>query len=167
MNNLPKSWAVYNDGSQLFKNKVIKYLNEINDIFLVQQNLFYGIKKDGVADWSSDSSRFQKILSIDEFIEMTTQSFKRGDRVEMKDDGDQWIERIYIGTIEGATSPFIAVVHGQENEFADGLRFSVTLWQHIRPIQNKVEIEVRVNGKTVSPDTLSEETWNNLRNVRP
>ena len=75
-NNLPKSWCVLNDDSQLFKDTVIKYLNE--KYFGTMKfydgsksnNSYYGMQNDEsfciVAPYSDI-----EVLSIDKFIELS------------------------------------------------------------------------------------------------
>ena len=62
------SWAVLNDGSQRFKDTVIKWLNEQNDVSLVGgANSYYGKDYTGVFHYSPSKHRFTHILTIDEF----------------------------------------------------------------------------------------------------
>ena len=62
------SWAVKNDGSQRFKDTVLKWLNEQNDVSLVGgANSYYGKDYTGVFHYSPSKHRFTHILTIDEF----------------------------------------------------------------------------------------------------
>jgi len=76
---LPKSWCVQNDGSQLFKDTVVKYYNK---------NTKSGIKCDGSSIGTyygfmeigqygnTDRHKFDVELSLDQFIKLTTKNMK-------------------------------------------------------------------------------------------
>lgn len=75
---LPKSWAVKNDGSQKFKDTVIKYLNENHNSTYdgICFNSYYGLKNNG--DWicNDSSNHYATILTLEEFINLTTPNMK-------------------------------------------------------------------------------------------
>ena len=74
-----RSWCVKNDGSQLFKDTVINYLNDnyINTNYSGNfENRYYGVDK-GNNTWSSDTNKyFTKELTLDEFIKLTKEEMK-------------------------------------------------------------------------------------------
>lgn len=74
-NRLPKSWAVKNDGSQLFKDTVIKYLNEsLKDADRYKGGVeycYYGITKSGRVDYFLNENSFEEVLTLQEFISLT------------------------------------------------------------------------------------------------
>ena len=54
---------------------------------------------------------------------------KRGDIVLVRDhEGQEWGERFYLTTIEGASNPFICVDMYKESDFQKGLEFNITSW---------------------------------------
>ncbi len=81
MNNLPSCWQVQNDGSQLFKDTVVKYLNSKISILadrIYSENVikgwYYGYN-DGVFVYDTSNSQFPfevKTLTLQEFIYLTT-----------------------------------------------------------------------------------------------
>lgn len=75
---LPKSWCVLNDGSQLFKDTVVKYINitKYNDFNGQQINWYYGIDKKNDCLCSSSASTFDTVLTLDQFIKLTTKNMK-------------------------------------------------------------------------------------------
>lgn len=84
---LPAVWCVKNDGSQLFKDTVIKYLNKyLNDKFkkkLIGDNKhhYYGITKDAELRIVGLSENIEKyfennILTLEEFIEIAQMNTK-------------------------------------------------------------------------------------------
>src|SRR6187549_3350365 len=71
MNTLPKSFGVLNDGSQLFKDTVIPFLNSKQaDLTGCMKGWYYGIDFDGVTH-SQDPTIFDSIITLEQFIEMT------------------------------------------------------------------------------------------------
>ena len=157
LSRLPKYWVVKNDGSQLFRDTVIKALNEIgtNSVFPWIGNVdhsYYGF--DGAVTNSgtcqhenvSDCRNKPTILTLEQFIELTTElptewTPKRGDVVLVTDDDDDavWHERIYLATIKGAYMPYITVSHGDEYLFDTNQLFDINEWQYMKPILDEVE----------------------------
>lgn len=74
-NNLPESWCVSDNGSQLFKDTVVEYLNtNHNSLVRVYDNcpgLFFGIDCRGKVRVDITKSLFGKEISIEEFIELS------------------------------------------------------------------------------------------------
>lgn len=73
MNKLPKSWCVKNDGSQLFKNTVVKYYNKHgNGQTCVGSSIgkYYGCMTNGKYGYG-EKQEFDVELSLQEFIELT------------------------------------------------------------------------------------------------
>ena len=76
---LPKSWAVKCDGSQLFKDTVIKYLdNNSGGHFKGHKDAYYGITFRGKVDcyYHGIDQYFDTILTLDQFIKLTTKNMK-------------------------------------------------------------------------------------------
>jgi len=102
-NNLPKYWVVKNDGSQLFKDTVIEYLNSIRQNFSplygTGVDSWYGINSKGRVCYG-ESFLDAEILSIEEFIKLSNQEpeFKMFDQVLVLTDTGHWGEtfRIFI-----------------------------------------------------------------------
>lgn len=101
MNKLPKYWCVKNDGSQLFKDTVIKYLNDTYNRNWVGENIcYYGFddnhRYNGTnSNYSISSFQNNPIeLTLEEFIELSK---------EIKEFPRQWYINITnenIDTIE-------------------------------------------------------------------
>src|SRR5690606_3368589 len=65
---------------------------------------------------------------------------KRGDIVEVSDDKEHWIQRIFLAEIEGATYPFVVVSGHRESEFKRGEEFGFSYFKFIRkPVQKIVQ----------------------------
>lgn len=155
-NRLPKYWAVNNDGSQLFKDTVIKYLNEIEDddqITWLRGNIInayygYNYKQDSIGVFTSKRlSTNTIVLSLTEFIDLTnTCQPKRGDKVLVSDSSDKVkLEKIYLTTIEGAIYPYITVLQDSEQDFLEGRPFSTSKWKYIHPIEEIKPIKLTVS----------------------
>lgn len=67
---------------------------------------------------------------------------KRGDIVEVSDDGINWQPkpRIFLTEIEGAEYPFICVDSNLENEFKNGGKFRYTPWKYMREVGTKTTL---------------------------
>lgn len=78
---LPENWAVQNDGSKLFKNTVIKYLNDKYNPMMFwegsDKKFFYGVNNSLAYDYDNGTFASETlpkntiILTIKEFIEAT------------------------------------------------------------------------------------------------
>jgi hypothetical protein len=69
----PKSWAVLNDGSQRFKDNVIKYMNDNDPVYakwIGDDLCYYGLTIDNFFDCTDFKGSFYTILTIDEFCEI-------------------------------------------------------------------------------------------------
>lgn len=69
---------------------------------------------------------------------------QRGDYVMMRDSNSAWVRRIYITTVEGASSPYFAVNQGSEEEFKKGKPFFVAFWEEMKPIEEEQIIELTI-----------------------
>ena len=75
---------------------------------------------------------------------------KRGDVVEVSDDGVNWVEEIFLCEIEMCCHPFACVNHFQKELFSKGEKFNVANWKHIRPIQTITKTEAeKLLGKKI------------------
>lgn len=134
-----KSWAVLNDGSQLFKDTVIKYLNEnygtkwsgiIGD--------FYGIDKYGRSNWYHLTEHFDTILTLDEFIKLTTMEkleIKKEKAIEVYNNSCPDVKKVIEGLFgketfeeENEFVPFVKDINSFNPEIVNG------------ELQNKIEI---------------------------
>ena len=108
--NLPESWAVANDGSKLFYNTVLKYLNEkFNTAYMGNQHIFYGIDGSSVV-LGSTPHWTPNIFTIQEFINLTQPSPKTGDTVWVRDNNEingQWVEKTFLSYSNNKKYPFI------------------------------------------------------------
>lgn len=62
---------------------------------------------------------------------------KRGEWVEVSDDGEEWFKRIYLVHIEGARYLHTSVALIDEDKFKQGEQFHVTPWKLVRPLPKK------------------------------
>lgn len=75
---------------------------------------------------------------------------KRGDIVEVSDNKEHWVQRIFLAEIEGATYPFVVVQESYKDEFKNCEKFSHNHYSHMRkPVQKtkftKAEISEKLN----------------------
>lgn len=143
-NNLPKYWAVINEGSKLFRDTVIKYLNSKEPIWSGNANLWYygydGREPHRGTFCENNANGFKKevkILTLAEFIELTSgteQPFqpKKGDWV-MYGDLTANHKGIYITTIEGAEFPHLIVKSSDIHKFLEGKPYEFFSWRFIAP----------------------------------
>lgn len=135
-NKLPESWCVKNDGSQLFKDTVVKCINNsgLNGItYEGVSNLHYGI--DLINKFAGDKGEsFGTELTLQEFISLTNEwEPKFGETV--LNEGDKFI---YIGKKDN--SHLIVVYSAFNNLKNDG---SATLYQvkEIEPYKVKLTLQ--------------------------
>jgi hypothetical protein len=91
----PKSWAVLNDGSQRFKDTVVRYLTD-NYAMKWEGNItiyYYGVTRRDCADFSKNKKLFSTILTVDEFCEIFLNEKKEPniDVVEEKQTAVEWL----------------------------------------------------------------------------
>ena len=77
MKQLPEKWSVKNDGSQLFKDRVISYLKkQYNDTYQGDsQNAYYGYN--GKYTFASNTDESTTVLTLTEFINITEMKEKK------------------------------------------------------------------------------------------
>ncbi len=78
---------------------------------------------------------YPTILTYEEALAEAT--FERGELVEMRNGCGKWEKRIYLGSIDRSTNPFIAVCVFDEDKFNTGKMFDTVKWQQIRKIPTK------------------------------
>lgn len=149
-NRLPKYWVVQNDGSQLFKDTVIKYLNEItfdNDWGGTDTAYYYGYDGNssyrGTNSWKNISCfrNNPTLLTLQEFIDLTTEEWipERGEVVLVSDTKASWSERIYLCTIEGANFPHRVVSSTDNENYHNKIPFDVSSYRYIKQLPPKEE----------------------------
>jgi hypothetical protein len=170
MMNLKKdSWLVCNDGSQLFKDTVVKFLNDLGGEILGGNAMraYYGMHA-GIVEvlWSNmvqhEPYKRIPILSLEEFVSLSQLGgFKRGDKIQFKyHNTNSWINAIYLGEVEGAANPYLATT---EEAYAQP-GFIIYTVPYIRPRPaDCIKVEVTINGKCADPKSIPEGVWNNLR----
>jgi len=88
---------------------------------------------------------------------------KMGDVIEVSIDDRIWCERIFIK--KRCKKGVICVDYNFSKYYQEDNSFDTSFWTNWRwPIEDKLEITVTINGKSVNPSDISEETWNNLKN---
>lgn len=73
-NRLPENWSVKNDQSDIFKNTVVKYINEITGLYWAGEMIdrYYGMEG-GQQFYNPTNPSGCKVLTIDEFIRLTSE----------------------------------------------------------------------------------------------
>lgn len=157
LNNPKFYWAVKNDDSQLFKDTVIKYINQnlvtINR-FILQKEMYYGRFIDGfnVVHKSSFSiNLIANILEVEEFANLYKSYLKSkeykdwqpevGELVEVGNNNINFNQRIYLTRIKNSRRPFICVETGKEKSYKDELEFDVVAWKYMRRIEKSIKTE--------------------------
>jgi hypothetical protein len=100
-NQLPPNWVVKNDGSQRFKDTVVKYMNDNFNANLEGSmiNVFYGWQNNKPVNTSEERVLPDTvILTLDQFIEMTEWRPKVGERVGIFLSNGKVVDRIYCFT---------------------------------------------------------------------
>lgn len=82
---------------------------------------------------------------------------KRGDRVLVWNDDEKLKrERTFVTEIEGASSPYVYVIKGNEEKFLTNKEFLVMNYRNIEPLPKKEIVELTIqdisNGKGVGVD---------------
>lgn len=117
MNRLPKSYAVFNDGSQLFKDTVIKYFNKmdknnnnwtgesVGKYYCCDKNLY---QVEELINFQKKGLTLIKFIELSKEIEKWTPKY--GEKVLAWDDeGDIKPEMIYMSTIPESDYPYVLV----------------------------------------------------------
>lgn len=131
MNNLPKSWCVKNDDSQLFKDTVLKYIETKYNEPLLGSDPFYGEYDN---DWACSHSSFGKLLTIQEFINLTQPSPKTGDTVWVRDNNyidGQWVEKTFLSYSNNKKYPFIVCPTDRFETIESGLSIMAQPFQEL------------------------------------
>jgi hypothetical protein len=91
MSNKRESWGVLNDGSQRFKDTVIKYLNEESiDMFNGgNASWYYGVNNIGEYSTHEKSNMFDVILTIDEFCETFLKKKEKTDLTKWRENAEK------------------------------------------------------------------------------
>jgi len=61
--------------------------------------------------------------------------YSYGEEVEVRDGGNYWEKRIFVGYIKNATEPIICVSDCYEKEFKNEDKFDIYTWGKIRKIK--------------------------------
>jgi len=153
-NNLPKYWAVQNDGSDLFKETVIKYLINVFNVGWEGSNNTHYYGYDNSIQYSGtnckkDLKYFNNnpiLLTLEQFIEMSKPIEEwipqQGELVEVSLSNESWFKRIYLTSIKVAGRSIICVDFNNEKQFKNNEEFGITGWKYIRKIQESEIIEV-------------------------
>lgn len=154
--NKPKYWVVRNDGSRLFKDTVIKKLNEINHDDAPWEGgkiQFYGYNGQKRYDGTFTSNSLDRLennptlLDLFDFVELFMkgdEKIKAGDTVFVRDEyGDEWEKGTYIATLDRDNkSNFIVEVEG----------ITAVHWNYMKEIDNIPEYTMEELTKIVSYD---------------
>ena len=144
-NNLPTSWAVINDGSDLFMEIVLKYLNNGTGLYLNGKcnTMYYGINTNGKFEVSSNANIYNnKILTITEFDKLHNPVEewipKYGDLVEVSNNKVVWGKSKYIAKIDNLDYPHL--VTDEFNKLDARVNTTVQACKYIRSVNSTFEI---------------------------
>ena len=154
-NNLPKYWIIKNDGSQLFQDTVIRYLNtKYETKWSGHVLVYYWFDWNQYKNWTNlwhNISQFENnptLLTINEFIEMTTEEFTKWELVEVRDcSTSNWQIKIFITEIKGSNYPFVCVNDYHNEEFKTNKKFNCGYWKFCRKIETKKERTVMMTDE--------------------
>ena len=94
---------------------------------------------------------------IDEFFE--GYAFEIGDEAEFSDNGKTWFKSIWVGYIDGAERPNLAVSQSSLEDYKKRKTYNFTAWRYARPIQEKKH-KIIIDGKEIE---ISEEKYKALK----
>jgi len=146
-NNLPKYWIIKNDGSQLFQDTVIKYLNAMHKWDSTVDTFYYWFDWNKNFNWTnyySNINEFQNnpiVLTINQFIKMTTkENFTRWEIVEMREvNNHKWSRKIFLAEIKGSEYPFVCIDTDEVDKLKNNEQFTHQSWRFCRKIEAKKE----------------------------
>jgi len=134
-----KSWGCLNDGSERFKEVIIKFLNKMyfNMFDGVNVHYYYGISKHNNPISALNTTDFNRILTIDEVEELSKEEveLKEGDEVLVRNnEKDNWekTSRIYLFTDKNGINHCVG--YSEEENYTLGKICSVMQWRYIKPL---------------------------------
>lgn len=138
--------AVKNDGTVEELNKVLKAAFgdtiplAVGDCpFYCKYNSLSGLWKAINDGWTEMSTQ-----SVKDFLEELEKLElpKRGDRILVSQGDNNWYDRIFLTSVDGALYPIICVNGSGEECFTSGNSFSITTWRYWKPLPKKETLEV-------------------------
>lgn len=92
-------------------------------------------RTDGIYDGGTWSFRF-KHDKITEVAVPKADVFKRGDVILVTDyvDDDNWMERIFVSYVEGATDPYVVAGGDEKENFRNGKPFAIYTYKYGKPL---------------------------------
>lgn len=138
--------AVLNDSTVEELNKVLRLA--FPKLATVRGSYKFYYKHSIYKTWGCSDVENLPYQSVKDFLSFTP---KRGDLVEVKYEGDEWVKRIYLGVIEGAYCPYITVNGLDEDNYRNGNLFGIMNFSHMREIKKEEIVELTMedisNGK--------------------
>jgi hypothetical protein len=146
----PKSWAVWNDGSQRFKDTVIKYMNDNITTRLsiegVITDVYYGVPKLSDVEISKNKRRFSTILTLDEFCEIFLNE-KKDETLETLEEAAEKKYENQSKSFENDDEPIFDISRYLVRGFIDGAK-----WQQNQTVSPNIDAVVDLL-KSVSDET--------------
>lgn len=148
------SWGVLNDGSQRFKDTVIKWINDNRDLCLEStQKWYYGIGKSNIVSSGPKECIFTHILTIDEFCALAYP--------EANEKGINLIGKWVRSTIDEKDTPlnrwFQVIDESDEDIYIEDL-YEVYRWD--KDFVNRRKNFDLANPLDYNPETLVGKYWN-------
>ena len=91
--------------------------------------------------------------------------FAYGEQVEVcKDPCDGWVDRLYVGFIDGTKFPYVCVAAGDEDAFLAGKEFGIEMFRMARPCNTgeKRALKIVIDGEEVE---VSAQSYYNIKNA--
>lgn len=159
-NNLPEFWNVKNDGSPLFRDTVLHYLNigveEEKRLSGFNTGQFYGVyPHKGAVNYYPNKNT----ITLEQFIGLSKEieEFTPGQKVLVWDNVfPMKVERFYIGKTKAGK--FVI-------EHPDSGR--VTSWDNCEAIKepDNIQVSVTINGCPANPTDIPKKVWDKMREV--
>jgi len=89
------------------------------------------------------------------------EQYKEGDRVMVRDnDDDEWTELIYLFTDKNGFHLCTWI-----DRYGRGDTYPAFTWEQIKPIEDTIEITVKINGKEAKLSDISDETLTKIKEL--
>ncbi len=149
--------------------KLLAYLSTSPRMFVENTCVIYSSYAPAEAQYSVllDTTEEGKVrCTVDEFISSTfVHTLRFGDKVMVKDKKDkEYVPAYFIAYIPQVSHPYLTV-HEKYciDEYNIGLGFTAVPYQQIRLFQDKIEVVVKKNGKTIMEKEITDKTFETIR----
>jgi len=143
--------AVINDGTVEQLRKVLKLAFPKHDLITLGLSKYYYKSKTYNQRWAS-SQNYNNLVIVQSVKDFLEPEFKRGDRVLVSADGENWKNRIHLTTvkIENTENLYICVDGDSEYEYKENCNFNTVVWRKIKPLEEITEYSLEDIAKLVN-----------------